>query len=106
MNNAITFRRSNTYDLLNDDRLSDESGSDLDHGVSRKSKRRKKSRKKRRRKLDRDIRYDNEFLDFDTTNDGLNLQSNSGSFLLSTDGYSTSWSMVSLFMPIIRSLYI
>lgn len=101
MKNAITFRRSNTYALLNEDGLSEESGFDLDRGVSRKTKHRKKSRKKRRRKLDHDSIYDNEFLDFDATKDELGLQSNSGSFLLSTDRYSTSWSIVSLFMLIL-----
>ncbi|PON44796.1 hypothetical protein PanWU01x14_263860 [Parasponia andersonii] len=95
LKNGITFRRSNTYALLNDDGLSEESGSDLDHGVLKETKHKKKSRKKRR-KLGRDNRYKNEFLDFDTTKDTFALQSDSGSLLLSTDGYSTSWSIVDL----------
>ncbi|KAM6587577.1 uncharacterized protein LOC115717396 [Cannabis sativa] len=94
--NAISFRRSNSYTLLNDDGVSEECASDLDHGVSKKSKHRRKSSKKKRRKLDRDNKYDNEFLDFNTTNDGLDLQSNSETFFLSTDEYSTSWSIVDL----------
>ncbi|XP_062073359.1 uncharacterized protein LOC133777686 [Humulus lupulus] len=96
LKNAISFRRLNSYALLNDDGLSEESASDLDHGVSKKSKHRRKSRKRKRRKLDRDNKYDYEFLDFNTTKDGLDLQSNSGTFFLSTDEYSTSWSIVDL----------
>ncbi|EXB49809.1 hypothetical protein L484_006347 [Morus notabilis] len=104
MNNAISFRRSSMYSLLNHDGLSEESGSDLEHRVSKKVKHRKRSRKKKKRKLDRE--HGNEFLDFDTTNEGLGLQSDGGSWMLSIDGYCTSWSRVSLFMQTIRSLYI
>ncbi|GMN40759.1 hypothetical protein TIFTF001_009982 [Ficus carica] len=93
-NNAISFRRSNTYALLDHDGLSEESVSDLERRVSSKVKHRKRSRKKKKRKFDRE--HDNEFLDFNTTNDGLGLQSNGGSWMLSTDGYSTSWSSVDL----------
>ncbi|KAL5550830.1 hypothetical protein UlMin_001006 [Ulmus minor] len=95
--NAISFRKCNTYSLVHHDALSEDSGSDLDYTASRKLKHRKKrSRKKRKKNVDLDDDYDSKLLDFDTTNDGLGLLSNSGSWLLSTDGYSTSWSSVDL----------
>ncbi|KAF3447887.1 hypothetical protein FNV43_RR08594 [Rhamnella rubrinervis] len=96
--NAISFRKSQKYAFVNDKGLSEESDSDLDHGVSSKIKRKRKgrSRKKKKRKFDYDDNYDDEFLDFDTSNDRLGLQSNVGSWLLSTDGYSVSWNIVDL----------
>lgn len=95
--NAISFRKSEKYAFVNDNGLSEESDSDLDHGVSSKIKHKRKgrSRKKKKRKFDYNDSYDDEFLDFDTSNNRSGLQSNLGSWLLSTDGYSASWNTVS-----------
>lgn len=95
--NAISFRKSEKYAFIDDNGLSEESDSDLDHGVSSKIKRKRKgrSRKKKKRKFDYNDSYDDVFLDFDISNNRLGLQSNVGSWLLSTDGYSASWNTVS-----------
>lgn len=60
------------------------------------ARRKKKSRKKRKKNFDHDDIYENELLDFGTSSDRLGLGSQTGSWLLSTDGYSTSWSSVDL----------
>lgn len=101
--NAISFRKSEKYAFVSYNGLSEESDSDLDLGVSNKSKRKRKgrSRKKRKRKYDYGDSNDDEIPDFDTTSKRLGLQSNVGSWLLSTDGYSASWNTVSSRMSII-----
>ncbi|KAK9281877.1 hypothetical protein L1049_004784 [Liquidambar formosana] len=98
VNNGISFRKSDKYALLHHDEFLEESGSDLDHRLSSRVRRKKKerSKKKRRRNFDHDDNYNSELLDFNTSNNRLGLQSNSGSWLLSTDGYSTLWSSVDL----------
>lgn len=95
--NAISFRKSEKYGLVDDNGYSEESDSDLDHRVSSKMKRKRKrrSRKKKKQKFNYVESYDDDFLDFDTSNIGLGLQSNVGSWLLSTDGYSAPWNIVS-----------
>lgn len=64
--------------------------------VRLKRKKKEKRRKKRRKNLDDSDCYDNELLDIDMSKNRLSLQSRAGSWFLSTDGYSTSWSSVSL----------
>ncbi|KAJ9697600.1 hypothetical protein PVL29_009432 [Vitis rotundifolia] len=91
------FHKSDKYALLHDDGFAEENGSDLDDRTSIRARRKKKekSRKKRKKNFDHDDIYENELLDFGTSSDRLGLGSHTGSWLLSTDGYSTSWSSVS-----------
>lgn len=100
MNNGISFRKSDKYGLLCDG-VSDEHGSDLDDRLSirtgRKKQEKRRKKKKRRKNFDHDDIYSNELLDFGTCNDMQGLGSHTESWLLSTDGYSTSWSSVSFF---------
>ncbi|KAF8402397.1 hypothetical protein HHK36_013352 [Tetracentron sinense] len=94
--NRISFRKSDNYALLRLDGFSEESGSDMDGRGSVRATRKKKSksRKKRRRNYDQVGSSNNELGDFDTLSDWRGLQSRAASWLLSTDGYSSSWSSV------------
>lgn len=96
--NGISFRKSGSYELLHNDGFSEECESDLDEKTSVRLKRKKKEkrRRKRRKNLDDYDCYDNELLDIDMSKNRLSLQSRAASWFLSTDGYSTSWSSVSL----------
>ncbi|KAM7496310.1 hypothetical protein LguiA_020724 [Lonicera macranthoides] len=101
ISNGIGFRKSNKYALLDNNHCSEETGSDFDERASIRDKRKKKEkhRKRRRRRratLDHDDSYDNELLGFDLSNSKLDSESKLCSWLLSTDGYSTSWSSVDL----------
>lgn len=98
MSNGIQFRKSDKYAFLHYDGLSEESGSDLDARSSTRSRRskKKKSKKKRKRNYDDDGSFDNELLDFDTSNSRLKLQSRAVSWLLSTDGFSATWTSADL----------
>ncbi|KAF7120613.1 hypothetical protein RHSIM_Rhsim13G0055500 [Rhododendron simsii] len=98
IDNGISFRKSSSYELLHNDGFSEEWESDLDEKTSVRLKRKKKEkrRKKRRKNLDDSDCYDNELLDIDMSKNRLSLQSRAGSWFLSTDGYSTSWSSVDL----------
>ncbi|KAL2488402.1 hypothetical protein Fot_41694 [Forsythia ovata] len=95
--NGIRFRKSNKYALLHDE-FSEDYGSDWDERYSKtlKSKKKRKHKKKRRRSFDPDKSDENELKDFDLSNNRLGLQSKAGDWLLSTDGYSTTWSSVDL----------
>ncbi|KAK9129474.1 hypothetical protein Sjap_009961 [Stephania japonica] len=86
MRNGISFRNSSRYDLL-----SSNVQSSLDDEVYSKARRKKKvkTRKKRRRHRDLDGSEDDEMGYFDSP-------SASGSWMLSTDGYSSIWTMVDL----------
>ncbi|XP_057488459.1 uncharacterized protein LOC130774443 [Actinidia eriantha] len=96
IDNGISFRKSDNYEVLHHDGFSEGLESDLDErasgGVRRKKK--EKHRKKRRKNLDES--YDNELLDLDMPKNRLSLQSRGGGWLLSTDAYSTSWDSVDL----------
>ena len=92
VSNKIGFRESDAYGLLGHDGTSEES--ELEYGDRAKHKKRRSSRKKRKKNLDRDIFHDDELLDLDVLHDRFSLRSSSMSWLLSTDGYSTSWSLV------------
>ncbi|THF98543.1 hypothetical protein TEA_002888 [Camellia sinensis var. sinensis] len=98
IDNGISFRRPDNYELLHHDGFSDEWESDLDERASVRVRRKKKEkRRKKRRKNHDDIDiYNNEPLDLDMSNNRLSLQSRAGNWLLSTDGYSISWSSVDL----------
>ncbi|KAD0221972.1 hypothetical protein E3N88_44590 [Mikania micrantha] len=83
--NGIRFRHAGKHELLHDKRLIDDSDSD--------SRRKKKAKhRKKRRKSTRDDRYVDDFADFDFEYNRMGFQSKESYWLLSTDGYSTSWS--------------
>ncbi|XP_024007072.1 uncharacterized protein LOC18013125 [Eutrema salsugineum] len=92
--NGIKFRRSSDHSLLSHNGFSEESESDSD-GRSRVSrKRHKKGKKKRKKKKKRTIDDDN---DDDLIDDELlGLHQISRSWLLSTDGFSATWTSVDL----------
>ncbi|KAJ7953352.1 Glycine--tRNA ligase beta subunit [Quillaja saponaria] len=96
--NEIHYRKSDKYALLDLDRSSDESIFYFDYRESAVVKHRKRQKgKSKRRKKEHDDIYDDELLDFDAKNHGLDVQSTTGScWLLSTDGYSTSWTSADL----------
>ncbi|GER31539.1 glutamyl-tRNA(Gln) amidotransferase subunit B [Striga asiatica] len=98
ISNGINFRKSDRYALVNDDEFSDDCGSDYDRksSANRKCKKHKRHKKKRKRKSDHAGNYEDEFCDFDLSNNWLDLPSKGGDWLLSTDGYSTTWSSVDL----------
>ncbi|GFZ20035.1 hypothetical protein Acr_28g0007400 [Actinidia rufa] len=81
IDNGISFRKSDNYEVLHHDGFSEGLESDLDErasgGVRRKKK--EKHRKKRRKNLDDDDEsYDNELLDLDMPKKRLSLQSRGG----------------------------
>ncbi|KAM7263068.1 hypothetical protein ACFE04_000751 [Oxalis oulophora] len=88
--NGIMFRKSDKYSLIND-ALSEENEPESDS--RRKHKKKDKSRKKKRRKFDLEESFDHRLLDFDGSDHGSGEQG--GSWLLSTDEFSASWTNVS-----------
>ncbi|XWS75964.1 hypothetical protein CRYUN_Cryun01aG0136600 [Craigia yunnanensis] len=96
LSNGISFRKSDKYSILHHEGPVEESESEADDRASIRRKKKKKSRKKRRRDFDLDDSYDNGSLDFDTSDSRLELQSGGGSWLLSIDDFSTSWTNVDL----------
>ncbi|KAH0637984.1 hypothetical protein KY290_036724 [Solanum tuberosum] len=91
--NNISFRKSKTYPILDHDQLLEESESEQDNRSARnKRKKRQKHRKKKRRDIDFEELNGDEFADVITNQ--LELHSTSGDWLLSTDGYSTTWSSI------------
>ncbi|XAR60864.1 hypothetical protein NMG60_11034397 [Bertholletia excelsa] len=93
--NGISFRKSDNYKFLLHDGSSVRLVSDLDEIASASVRRKKKQRhsKKRRKNLDDYDLSDDELLDLDMSTD---RKYRDGSWLLSTDGFSTSWSSVDL----------
>ncbi|XP_028793716.1 uncharacterized protein LOC114749369 isoform X2 [Neltuma alba] len=98
LNNHIGFRSSNKYALLGDDGSSDEHlySNDCTASIVDKSRKKQKARKKRRRNRDLDDDYGDGLLNFDSTSEKLDLLSNSGRWLLSTDGYLATWTNIYL----------
>lgn len=93
--NDISFRKSKTYPILDHDQLPEESESEQDKRSARnKRKKRQKHRNKKRRDLDIEELDGDEFAD--VIKNRLELHSTSGDWLLSTDGYSTTWSSLDL----------
>ncbi|RZC50124.1 hypothetical protein C5167_018555 [Papaver somniferum] len=90
LKNGISFRRVEKYDLL-PDRFSEGSGSDSDGWNSSKSKRKKKQKTKKKRRRDSGRRDADADLDVSSV-----WQSSDRSWLLSSDGYSSSWNKVDL----------
>ncbi|XP_057517462.1 uncharacterized protein LOC130798478 [Amaranthus tricolor] len=97
VSNNIGFRKSDVYGLVENDRILDESELDFgDRAIARaKRKNKKRSRKKRRRDQDYDECSDENLFDLDDS-DKFSLNSSSRTWLLSTDGYSTPWSLADL----------
>ncbi|KAG4940620.1 hypothetical protein JHK87_044491 [Glycine soja] len=87
-NNQIGFCNSNKHASSDEDGPSEE-----DCSVRVKSGRKRKARKKKT--YDRNDDGDDELLDYDASNQKLGFLSNTRSWLLSTDGYSSAWSIVS-----------
>lgn len=94
VSNKIGLRKSDAYGLLEHDGTSEES--ELEYADRAKHKKRRRSKKKRKKNLGHDSFHDDELLDLDGANDRFNLRSSSTSWSLSTDGYSTSWSLADL----------
>lgn len=97
ISNGIKFRKSDKYALLHDE-FPENSESDYNgrSSVLLKPKKRRKHKKRRREDFHRAESYENELVDFNLSNNKLDLQSKACDWLLSTDGYSTTWSSVSL----------
>ncbi|VFQ86345.1 unnamed protein product [Cuscuta campestris] len=92
--NGIGFRKCGNYSLLNHDESLEESESEGEKRSSSSSKRKRKKayrRKKKRRDFDHDmiVDYEDGVLDDDVQRQDCN-------WLLSTDGYSFSWSSADL----------
>lgn len=97
MTNQIGFHNSNKHALLDGDGASEEDCSGFDCSPSHKvkNKRKQRARKKRRKTYDCDDDNDGELLDFGSVSQKSYYLSNTRSWLLSTDGYTSAWSGVS-----------
>ncbi|KAL6506308.1 hypothetical protein OROGR_024489 [Orobanche gracilis] len=91
ISNGIDFCKSEKYALLHDDECSEDCGSDSDLRCLKHEKNRK-HKKKRKRKLDHAGKYEDELTGYDLSSNRPDLQSKGCDWLLSTDGYSTTWS--------------
>ncbi|XVF32001.1 hypothetical protein REPUB_Repub17cG0044100 [Reevesia pubescens] len=96
LSNDISFCKSDKYSILHHKGSVEESESEEDDRASIRRRKKMKNRKKRRREFDHEDSYYKELLDFDTSDSRLGLQSGSGSWLLSIDDFSTSWTNVDL----------
>ncbi|KAK6937925.1 hypothetical protein RJ641_031433 [Dillenia turbinata] len=90
--NGISFKASNAYELLHDNGSSGDCNFDGSSKTDR-LKRKGRSSKKRRRNFDHDDDLNDELLDFNLTNISSSM-AKAGSWLLSTDGYAMSWSIL------------
>lgn len=98
ISSGIKFRKSGKYALLHDDEFLGDSGSDYDRRSSEslERKRHRKGKKKRKRNFSHTEDYKDELAGYNLSDNRLHLQSKVGDWLLSTDGYSTTWSSVDL----------
>lgn len=96
--NGITFRKSGTYTILDHDGIKQEenrSKLDIKSPYAIHSKKKEKRKKKRRRTVGfNDDGSDDD--DLFVRDDGQDVQSQTRSWLLSTDGFSTPWTMPDL----------
>ena len=103
-NNQIDFLNSNKHALSDEDEPSEEDCSSSSDNACLlelrkpiwlfvKSGRKRKARKKKT--YDHNNDSDDELLDYDTSNQKLGFLSDTRSWLLSIDGYSSAWSIVS-----------
>lgn len=88
--NGLSFRHAGKRELLHDNGLLAEDDSDSD------DLKRKKKGKHKRKKRRRNSSHDDDLLDIDFSYNRIDFQSTASYWLLSTDGYSTSWSSVDL----------
>jgi hypothetical protein len=99
VHNQIGFRNSDKRALIDEDGLlteADYSGFDRIPSGRVKKKKKQKAKRKRRRAYDSDDgNDDDELLDFDFASQKLDYLSNTKSWLLSTDKYSSAWNSVS-----------
>lgn len=99
INNGIKFRKSDKYALLLDNECFEESGSDYEGRSSLRLKRKKHKKHKKKRKRNIDLAADeDELVDYNLSSNMLDMKSKMGDWLLSTDGYSSTWSSVSLLL--------
>lgn len=101
LSNGISFHESDKYSMLKHEGPLDENDSAGDDKASSR-RRKKKKRRMKTRHFDNHGGYDDELLDFDASERRLGLQSGGGSWLLSIDDFSTSWTNVS---PLPLSLF-
>ncbi|KNA22078.1 hypothetical protein SOVF_037240 isoform A [Spinacia oleracea] len=97
VSNNIGFRKSDIFGTELDG-TSEKSELDFVEKTVTKGKRKRRQNKKNKRRRNRDFDEfsDEDLLHLDYSDDKFNLQSSSISWLLSSDGYSTSWSLADL----------
>ncbi|KAL9256735.1 hypothetical protein AKJ16_DCAP06291 [Drosera capensis] len=95
LSNGIGFCEFDDFNILQQDIDSENYGSHLDdiYATRANHKRKRKSNKKRKRSSAR-ILHDDELLDLDDSINRLKMQNSAGTWLLSTDRYSSSWSSI------------
>lgn len=94
VDNGIKFRKSGKYSMLQYG-SDDETVSELDDKTSIGFQRKRKERKRKKRRRNHEYGETGDFLDFDMPNEGQDLQARGESWLLSTDGFTASWTTVS-----------
>ncbi|CAM8921148.1 unnamed protein product [Rhodiola kirilowii] len=94
--NGISFRKSDSYALLCQDRHFDGSNFGEDEIVLKRKTRKTKGRSRKKRKVDSDDSFDSELLDLGASNSSSEKQVVARSWYLSTDEYLTLWSTVDL----------
>ncbi|XP_023640742.1 uncharacterized protein LOC17875550 isoform X2 [Capsella rubella] len=95
--NGIEFRRSSDHSLLSHKGFSEESESDSDSRSRVSKKRHKKEKKKRKKKKKKAFDDDDDDDDLGDDDELLGVHQISRSWLLSTDGFTATWTTVSGF---------
>ncbi|KAL8161615.1 hypothetical protein V2J09_013104 [Rumex salicifolius] len=91
--NGISFRKTDEHHILPHIGTSDLSDSEMNDSSETRTKKKRKRKARRKRKKDLDYEdFDDELLEIDDSR----LQPLAGSWFLSIDSYSTSWSVVDL----------
>lgn len=98
--NGIGFTKSSDYSWIHSSGLTEGSRSNSDDEDYRRRKRFRKKRK-RRKHVDRETDTD-ELIDFGASNEDLHM--GRGSWLLSTDGFSSPWNMVRFYVRCLVSI--
>ncbi|KAG9446965.1 hypothetical protein H6P81_013093 [Aristolochia fimbriata] len=95
--NGIKFKRSCDYSFVSEENLNNRSGSDMENDRSFENgrKRKEKSRNRKRKKHHLNENCFDYLVELETTPGGQSMESG-GSWMLCTDGYSSSWSKVDL----------
>ncbi|CAL0313227.1 unnamed protein product [Lupinus luteus] len=87
--NQIGFHNSSKHAMLDQHGSSSEDCSGFDSSPSNRGKNKRKQRARRKRRKTND--YDDELLDFGSGSQKLDFLSNTKSWFLSTDGYTSPW---------------